>query len=484
MNSGTNPRLGIYSSIAGSIGSGLLWLISFKLVATWLGPEGVGLFSQIRQIIQASTVSATFGGSNLMVQGIAAEPQESSRRQLRVTAARLIGLTGLLCVMLIIFTAPQLAHFFFSSTVLDAEMAVYWIALAVALSIASTYALGVINGYRSYVHLALTQVAGPMVLAVVIATFWWQGLAFDATLLVQCFVVCFGITFTLGMLGMPRQAQEYRAMKRVALPRVQRLRFFRLAAANLLGALSGTLALLLIRSWIINEHGLDFAGLFDAGWTLTFNYATVFLAACNAFYLPTLSAAIKPEEQRVCVLKMAYLVLGVCTTIFYTLVLFSKPFISLLYSAQFHPAAEALRILAIAVVFRSVSWVYGSVIFATRQSLTLVSSELALNATLLATALYALDHDLATLRGISWAFVLTHFLYLVFTVEYAHAKNKSLRRIDIWPLLLAAILPFLYIAEFPSGVQKSYFSVAQWFFLFSGLATSSATWFAYRRTHL
>ena len=375
MNSGTNPRLGIYSSIAGSIGSGLLWLISFKLVATWLGPEGVGLFSQIRQIIQASTVSATFGGSNLMVQGIAAEPQESSRRQLRVTAARLIGLTGLLCVMLIIFTAPQLAHFFFSSTVLDAEMAVYWIALAVALSIASTYALGVINGYRSYVHLALTQVAGPMVLAVVIATFWWQGLAFDATLLVQCFVVCFGITFTLGMLGMPRQAQEYRAMKGVALPRVQRLRFFRLAA-------------------------------------------------------------------------------------------------------------EALRVLAIAVVFRSVSWVYGSVIFATRQSLTLVSSELALNATLLATALYALDHDLATLRGISWAFVLTHFLYLVFTVEYAHAKNKSLRRIDIWPLLLAAILPFLYIAEFPSGVQKSYFSVAQWFFLFSGLATSSATWFAYRRTHL
>jgi len=41
-------RQGVFFGIAGVFGSALLWLASFKVVALWLGPAGVGLISQLR----------------------------------------------------------------------------------------------------------------------------------------------------------------------------------------------------------------------------------------------------------------------------------------------------------------------------------------------------------------------------------------------------------------------------------------------------
>ncbi|MBC7405120.1 MAG: hypothetical protein H7252_05495, partial [Cytophaga sp.] len=67
----TNLKSGVFVSTAGVFVSAFLWLISFKVVAYWMGPEGVGLFAQLRQMAQAATVGATFGGTNTVVQGLA-----------------------------------------------------------------------------------------------------------------------------------------------------------------------------------------------------------------------------------------------------------------------------------------------------------------------------------------------------------------------------------------------------------------------------
>ncbi|MBV5344623.1 MAG: hypothetical protein JZU63_03320, partial [Rhodoferax sp.] len=61
-------KSGILFSTLGVFGSAFLWLLSFKGIAYWMGPEGVGLFSQLRQMAQAATVGATFGGTNSVVQ--------------------------------------------------------------------------------------------------------------------------------------------------------------------------------------------------------------------------------------------------------------------------------------------------------------------------------------------------------------------------------------------------------------------------------
>jgi O-antigen/teichoic acid export membrane protein len=140
-----------------------------------------------------------------------------------------------------------------------------------------------------------------------------------------------------------------------------------------------------------------------------------------------------------------------------------------------------IQILAIAVIFRAVSWVYGSVILAKRQSRKLLISELALNASLLTSARYLFNNDLATLETLSWAFVVPHFLYLVFSIENARAQNKLLRRMDIWPLLLATTLPLLYVACVSGGLAGPYYALKALIITFFGLVTAGAAWVAYKK---
>jgi O-antigen/teichoic acid export membrane protein len=245
-------------------------------------------------------------------------------------------------------------------------------------------------------------------------------------------------------------------------------------------ALSTTVALLLIRSWVIESKGLAFAGLFDAGWTLTFNYTTLFLTACSAIYLPRLTAAVRPEDHRACMLKTAYLVLGVGILACHAMVLLKEPLISLLYSPEFHASGEVLTVLVIAVLFRGVSWVYGTLILAARKSRVLVVSDVALNLLLLASTRYALD-SFGSLQALSWAFVLPNFLYLVFVVEYACFYNPLMRRRDIWPLLLGGALPLLYFALTHSAPQGVSAGLAGGLAAAVGLCAGAAALLAYKK---
>ncbi|OOG44684.1 hypothetical protein B0B52_06105 [Polaromonas sp. A23] len=464
-------------------GAAFFWLLGFKVVAHWMGPEGVGLFSQLRQMAQAATVGATFGGTNSIVQGLAEREAESARRQFRATAARIVALAGAGVVLAILGLAPQLSAFFLSSDAPVLVATLRWLALAVLLNVGATYSLGVLNGYRSYPYLALAQISGPVVLVMLLAGAWWWTLPPDPQLLAGSFVLCFGVTCLLGARGLSRLPPFVAVLGASGLTKSQSRVFLKFALSNLVAALSTTLALLLIRSWVIESRGLAFAGLFDSGWTLTFNYTTLFLTACSAIYLPLLTAATRPEEQKVCMLKTAYLVFGAGILICYAMVLFRQPLINLLYSPQFQASGEVLMVLVIAVLFRGASWVYGTMILATRNSRVLLLSDLALNLCLLATARYALERH-TSLQALSWAFVLPNFLYLVFVVEYARKKNPLMQRRLIWPLLVAGTLPLFYLALAPGGLEWTYSRLAVWLCMAIGLAVSVAALIAYKKVAL
>ena len=137
---------GILVSTAGILGSAFLWLISFKVVALWMGPEGVGLFSQLRQMVQAATVCATFGGTNAVVQGLSECADESARSRFLATAWRLVGSTCLVVVFVILAAATPLTQFFLSSGAPELVATVRWLAVAILLNISGTNSLAVING--------------------------------------------------------------------------------------------------------------------------------------------------------------------------------------------------------------------------------------------------------------------------------------------------------------------------------------------------
>ena len=122
-------KSGVIFSTLGVFTSAFFWLLGFKVIAYWLGPEGVGLFSQLRQIVQAATVGATFGGTNSVVQGLSERTDKDARLAFRATVSRIVGFAGVLVALTIFVAAPPLALFFLSSTEPAVIAALRWMSL-------------------------------------------------------------------------------------------------------------------------------------------------------------------------------------------------------------------------------------------------------------------------------------------------------------------------------------------------------------------
>lgn len=462
-----NLKSGALVSALGVFTSAFLWLLGFKVVAYWMGPEGVGLFSQLRQIAQAATIGATFGGTNPVVQGLSERFDSAERLAFRATVSRVVGAAGTLVALTILAAAPTLAQLFLSSDSPDLIAALRLLALAVLLSVGATYVLAVLNGYRSFAYLALAQIVGPATLVALLVVVWLLGLPPAPQLLAAAFVLCFGATCIMGAFGVSRLPGSVKSAAPGSLSVAQTRSFVRFALSNMVAALSASGALLVIRSWVIEANGLAFAGLFDAGWTLTFNYTTILLTACSVIYLPLLTATVTPKSQKACMLKTAYLVLGASLLVCYSMVLCKEFLITLLYSPQFQDSGQVLMVLVIAVIFRGVSWVYGTMILATRDSRVLLASDLGLNLLLLILVRCALDTH-ASLDALAWAFVVPNFFYLVFVVEYARFKNKLMQRRLIWPFLALGALPMFYLALGSEWLDVACVGYAKWMCTFVG----------------
>jgi O-antigen/teichoic acid export membrane protein len=479
----SGQKMGALTSAAGVFISALFWLVGFKVVALWMGPEGIGLFSQLRQMAQAATIGATFGGTNSVVQGLAERQDELARIQFRTTASRVVGISSMVVVSTMIAAAPALSNYFLSSMLPDLVDTVRWLALAVLLNVGATYALAVLNGYRAYPYLAVAQIAGPLALVLALFCVRWWGVQPSPQYLAGAFVICFGVSCLIGAWGMSQLPKLTTLTTSGSLSTGERRAFIRFALSNLFAALTATISLLVIRAWMIDMKGLAFAGLFDAGWTLTFNYTTLFLTACSVMYLPLLAGAQNLTSQRGYMLRTAYLVLGFSLPICYVMVLLKAQLLYVLYSPEFEASGQVLMVLVIAVIFRGVSWVYGTLILATRRSRVLLISDAALNLCLLATTRYALQ-NFDSLEALSWAFVLPNFLYLVFVVEYARHKNSLMGRRFIWPLILVGIVPLFYVALESAVFAGQYGLLAQGFFMLCGLAVSAAAFAAYKKVVL
>jgi O-antigen/teichoic acid export membrane protein len=448
--SSKGAKLDVILSASGVFGSALLWLLSFKVIAFWLGPTGVGLYSQLRQIIQAATICGTFGGTNLVVQGLSERSDLNHRLRFRATTSLLISFTGVIVSTLILIFAKELSLFLISSHNPNFINTIRWLSVSVLLSIGSVYLFAVLNGYRAFQYLALAQIMGPFALVTVLYVAYDSNFNFYPESLAIAFSICFGMSFISALLGLWRIRDQYSKLFQAFLSPAEVLNVIKFAISSLVAALSSTIVLLLIRSWIIKSQGLAFAGLFDAVWILTFNYTTLFLTACSTIYLPLLAAVSQPKNQKKYILKMAYIVLVCITGVSYLMVLFKTPLIHLLYSSQFDKAGTLLTIMVIAIILRGVSWVYGMLIIARKSSRVLVVSELVLNLGLLVTTKFCLDRY-SSLDSLGWAFVIPNFIYLVFVVEYVHYKNTLICRRYIWPLVITSIIPLIFLA---TGSEK------------------------------
>tara|TARA_R110002072_G_scaffold4719_2_gene33035 strand:- start:9021 stop:10490 length:1470 start_codon:yes stop_codon:yes gene_type:complete len=331
-------------------------IVRMKMVAVLVGPTGVGLLGIYNSLQTTVGGVAGLGLGTSGVRDIAANKNDVNV-QSRVRTVLLIAglLQGAIAMVLVWLFREQLAQLLFSESSHATETGLVGVAILFSLILASQTAT--LQGLRRIGDLGMVTVLGALVGTIVgIVAVWLKAEAgLIWFLLVQPLASVLVAAFVSRKL--PRS-------KKSSLTTSEILTAWKPMAALgvvfMIGGLAGSSTLLVARSLIARDLGIDAAGLFSASWGVAMVYVGFLLAAMGADFYPRLAEVIYDRDATSRLINdQAQLGLAIGGPILLGLIGIAPWFMTVLYSREFVPAAEMLQWQTLGNVFKLASWPMG-----------------------------------------------------------------------------------------------------------------------------
>lgn len=402
----------------GTIVTLLSSILSAKIMAVIVGPAGVGLYSNLAQILQTATAAATFGGPTALVQGLASREGEAQARFLRLAIRACLAMLGL-SAMALILAAPWLAPALTGRGDAPAIALVATLAIPLAAAVGLTFAQGVLTGHGAVGRMAVLSIAGSILAVAIVypaaliaaAGYPWAFVALLSLPNIGAAVLGYRLGRREGWFR-PLEERTWEPWNFEAARG-----FWGLASATLLVALVTSGALLILRALFVKHGGLASAGHFNVAWSLSATYVSVALGSFMTYYLPTLSRAETTAEREKLVWQVWRLSIMLVAPIIVAIVVTKPLLVRLLYSAEFLPALDLLRWMLIGDYVKVAAWVWAMPLLSFARAGAHFWSETLRNAIFLVlSAVLLADRGI---EGVGIAFTASYVCYAVFAAAYA-----------------------------------------------------------------
>ncbi len=350
-------------------------IVRTKVIATMLGPSGIGLLGILNSIADLARSGADLGVNASGVRRIAeasgsGDPARVARTVLVLERLSLwLGLAGGAALALL---AMPIADLTFGSTAHAG--AVGLLGLAVLSRIGADARSAVVQGTRRIADMARINVhaalLGTAASVSVIAWLGIDGVAWSIIALAAASAIVGWwyrrkIQLQAVALEPPDVRNEVRALLQMGIA-------FMATTLLMLGAAYA------IRQIVVRQLGLHEAGLYQASWTLASLYVGVLLQAMSADFYPRLVGAAGDHAQTNRLVNeqahVSLLLAGAGVTATMCLAEFV---IAVFYSAAFVDATSTLRWMCLGMALRVVSFPVGYIIVASGRRNAFVATELA-----------------------------------------------------------------------------------------------------------
>lgn len=422
---------------AGSLVTMMLGAITTKIIAVLLGPAGIGLYAQLRQIIQWFVTLATMNGQGSLVRGIACRGGQECKRFIGVVGAT-FTIGAVLSSVIIILASPLIAKGLFAHGDENLIVAIKLIPVAVFSGVAAAFVIGVINGYREIKSLTLIQVAGSLAGAVLAYPIARSG--HPAAYVVIVSVGYMTVSILGGWLVLRLLQKQARLQKDASFVSNLLREHIGYSSTLLVTGLVGAGSVVLIRTMYIHSGGMAAGGYFDAAWTLSMTYVMLLLSSFGTYYFPTLSSKKTPTEINECVNQVMHVAI-VLGTILVSFVVAVKPLlIGILYSEQFEASADLLRWMLVGDYLKVSGWVFGMLLLAFSERKNFFASELLWQGAMVLSVATLIGR---TIEIAGMAFLAVNALYLIYVWWHAFRKYEVRivrRTIALWVIGLVMVL--------------------------------------------
>lgn len=414
----------------------LISILRMKVLAILLGPTGVGLLSIYNSLMGMVGTAAGLGMGSSGVRQIASvkgEEQELSRVRRVLLVAHLVQ--GVFAMVAVWLLRAQISEWLFDDRSYATEVGL--ISLAILLTLLGTAQTTLLQGMRRIGDLGRVTVLSAFVGTIAgLAAVWFYGepgliwfVVFQplATIVIA---VRYISRLPRPTAAHPSAAEIWGVWKPMA----------KLGAAFMLGGLATTATLLLVRSLITQELGLEAAGHFAAAWGITMTYVGFLLGAMAADYYPRLTEVINDRAAATRLMNdQAQLGLAIGGPFLLLLIGLAPWAVTLLYSAEFAPAVELLQWQTLGNVFKLASWALAFSIVAAARSKTFFLMELTFNIVFLAMVWWLLP--VLGLQVAAIAFLVGYVVYFA-TVNIIARSLQGFRwqYLSIWLLALHVTL--------------------------------------------
>lgn len=354
----------------------LISVLRLKIVAVLLGPAGVAVLAVYNNLVSTTATIAGLGiGSSSVREIAAAKGQQEKLSRVRVVLFWANLFQGTLALLAVWVLRERLAVWTTGGPTRSGEIGLVGIAVLLSLIAASQTAL--LQGTRRIGDLGRVTVGAAIAGTVAGLLAVWangeSGLIWFA-LMQPLAAVSVALVYTRRLPGAGITQYSVREIWSIWRPMAA------LGSVFMLGGLATTGTLLIVRSRVTQQLGLDGAGLFAASWGITMQYIGFLLAAMAADYYPRLSEVVhNRRETNQLVNDQLQICLVVGAPILIALIGLAPWAMALLYSQKFLPAAEVLQWQIVGNIFKLASWPIGWIFIAAGRSRLFLSTEIAWN---------------------------------------------------------------------------------------------------------
>ncbi|QTN32165.1 oligosaccharide flippase family protein [Akkermansiaceae bacterium] len=430
-----NGMLKSTSTLAGAkVITILISIVRTKIVASLLGPSGIGLVNLVTSSTDLARVFFACGLDSATTRRVAEASGSDDPRLLDRTfriSARTALIAGFAACLALAAASPFLSH-----TILGDQGKFWWYGFG-ALSLIFTPLLGVelafLQGLRKSRDLALCQIIASFVGAILnIILVSLMGVAGGVAALLPLAVVSLIVHHSF--------LKRYRPVVSPPLEPVtahHSVDLLKLGSGFAVNGIwltaSGWLNLFFITRYYGTAEGSHQVGLYGAAATMSNLYIGILVSAMATEFYPALVQAARDRSHLKRLLnQQTVLAMSVGMPATLGLLALAPIVLQLLYSNEFVEGAEIMRWMLAAMAVRFASCPLGYTLFATSSPRVIMISELAMGAVMITSSFLLLQ--VFGVIGIGIALLATNLLYLFGVVIIMHRRGVH------WTLHTSALL--------------------------------------------
>ena len=303
-----------------------------KIIAIYLGTEGMAILGNLRNFLTAIQSIATLGLYNGFVKYVAEFQRNKNELVAMLSTSYYLCFVVTMSLSFWLYFWPEIWNQWVFGNTFDYSQFFKYVAIALPFYAANIMCLAIINGFSKYRIFIIINIAGSLLGFFITFFLIWQY-AIDGALLALIINPALSLLITLVIILYQKNLVKYLEADHISKKYIKNLSSY--GFMTLLSAILFPVVYIYIRNYIIEIEGVTKAGFWEAMQRISNQYMLFVTTLISLYLLPKLSNGQKIGSFRFEVVQFLKLMLPIFLILFTVIFLLKNYIITILFNQDF-----------------------------------------------------------------------------------------------------------------------------------------------------